>query len=137
MTAPLLEVQQLQTVFHTEEGAWPAVSDIDITLQPGEILGLVGESGSGKSVTGFSIFGMIDSPGEVTQGRVLFKGQDLRARCRLHRQGLRTAPLPAEKREASQWCRHRQALRPRRHPARRRPGFHRRQPGAGGHHRAP
>ena len=79
MTAPLLEVQQLQTVFHTEEGAWPAVSDIDITLQPGEILGLVGESGSGKSVTGFSIFGMIDSPGEVTQGRVLFKGQDLRA----------------------------------------------------------
>ena len=79
MTAPLLEVQQLQTVFHTEEGAWPAVSDIDITLQPGEMLGLVGESGSGKSVTGFSIFGMIDSPGEVTQGRVLFKGQDLRA----------------------------------------------------------
>ncbi len=78
MTTPLLEVKQLQTVFHTEEGAWPAVSDIDITLQPGEILGLVGESGSGKSVTGFSIFGMIDVPGEVTQGKVLFKGQDLR-----------------------------------------------------------
>ena len=79
MTTPLLEVQNLQTVFHTEEGAWPAVSDIHISLQPGEILGLVGESGSGKSVTGFSIFGMIDAPGEVTQGQVLFKGQDLRA----------------------------------------------------------
>ena len=78
MTAPLLEVKQLQTVFHTEAGAWPAVSDIHITLQPGEILGLVGESGSGKSVTGFSIFGMIDAPGEITQGEVLFKGQDLR-----------------------------------------------------------
>ena len=78
MTAPLLQVQQLQTVFHTEEGAWPAVSDIDLTLQPGEIVGLVGESGSGKSVTGFSIFGMIDPPGEITQGKVLFKGQDLR-----------------------------------------------------------
>ena len=80
MTTPLLEVKNLQTVFHTEEGAWPAVSDIHISLQPGEILGLVGESGSGKSVTGFSIFGMIDAPGEVTQGQVLFKGQDLRAR---------------------------------------------------------
>ena len=79
MTTPLLEVINLQTVFHTEEGAWPAVSDIHISLQPGEILGLVGESGSGKSVTGFSIFGMIDAPGEVTQGQVLFKGQDLRA----------------------------------------------------------
>ena len=78
MTSPLLEVKNLQTVFHTEEGAWPAVSDIQISLQPGEILGLVGESGSGKSVTGFSIFGMIDAPGEVTQGEVLFKGQDLR-----------------------------------------------------------
>ena len=78
MTTPLLEVNQLQTVFHTEEGAWPAISDIHISLQPGEVLGLVGESGSGKSVTGFSIFGMIDAPGEVTQGQVLFKGQDLR-----------------------------------------------------------
>ncbi|MEG1200607.1 MAG: ABC transporter ATP-binding protein [Comamonas sp.] len=78
MSTPLLEVNNLQTVFHTEEGAWPAVSDIHINLQPGEILGLVGESGSGKSVTGFSIFGMIDAPGEVTQGQVLFKGQDLR-----------------------------------------------------------
>ena len=78
MTTPLLEVKNLQTVFHTEEGAWPAVSDIQISLQPGEILGLVGESGSGKSVTGFSIFDMIDAPGEVTQGEVLFKGQDLR-----------------------------------------------------------
>ena len=79
MTTPLLEVHNLQTVFHTEEGAWPAVSDIHISLQPGEILGLVGESGSGKSATGFSIFGMVDAPGEVTQGQVLFKGQDLRA----------------------------------------------------------
>ena len=75
---PLLEVRQLNTVFHTAEGAWPAVSEVDIALQPGEILGLVGESGSGKSVTGFSIFGMIDAPGEVVSGQVLFKGQDLR-----------------------------------------------------------
>ena len=41
-------------------------------------MGLVGESGSGKSVTGFSIFGLIDPPGEVIAGEVLFKGQNLR-----------------------------------------------------------
>ena len=75
---PLLAVRGLHTVFHTEEGAWPAVSGVDLTIQPGEIVGLVGESGSGKSVTGFSIFGLIDPPGEVIAGEVLFKGQNLR-----------------------------------------------------------
>ena len=78
MTTPLLEVRGLHTVFHTEAGAWPAVSGVDLSIQPGEIVGLVGESGSGKSVTGFSIFGLIDPPGEVIAGEVLFKGQDLR-----------------------------------------------------------
>ena len=78
MTTPLLEVRGLHTVFHTEVGAWPAVSGVDLSIQPGEIVGLVGESGSGKSVTGFSIFGLIDPPGEVIAGEVLFKGQDLR-----------------------------------------------------------
>ena len=78
-TTPLLEVRGLHTVFHTEEGAWPAVSGVDLSIQPGEIVGLVGESGSGKSVTGFSIFGLIDPPGEVIAGEVLFKGQNLRS----------------------------------------------------------
>jgi peptide/nickel transport system ATP-binding protein len=78
-TTPLLEVRGLHTVFHTEEGAWPAVSGVDLSIQPGEIVGLVGESGSGKSVTGFSIFGLIDPPGEVVAGEVLFKGQNLRS----------------------------------------------------------
>ena len=77
-TQPLLAVRGLHTVFHTAEGAWPAVSGFDLTIQPGEIVGLVGESGSGKSVTGFSIFGLIDPPGEVVAGEVLFKGQNLR-----------------------------------------------------------
>ncbi len=78
MTTPLLEVRGLHTVFHTEEGAWPAVSGVDLTIQPGEILGLVGESGSGKSVTGFSIFGLIDPPGEVIGGDIVFQGRQLR-----------------------------------------------------------
>ncbi|NMM90287.1 methionine ABC transporter ATP-binding protein [Rhodococcus sp. SRB_17] len=77
-TQPLLAVRGLHTVFHTEEGAWPAVSGVDLSIQPGEIVGLVGESGSGKSVTGYSIFGLIDPPGEVIAGEVLFKGENLR-----------------------------------------------------------
>jgi len=78
MSEIILEVRGLRTAFHTEAGAWPAVDGVDLTVRRGEILGLVGESGSGKSVTGFSILGLIDPPGEVVSGTVLFKGQDLR-----------------------------------------------------------
>ena len=74
----LLDVRGLRTAFHTEDGAWPAVDGVDFTLRRGEILGLVGESGSGKSVTGFSLLGLIDQPGEVIEGTVMFDGSDLR-----------------------------------------------------------
>ncbi|NIX77311.1 ABC transporter ATP-binding protein [Microvirga terricola] len=79
MTLPLLEVRGLKTVFHDLAGAWPAVDGVDLLVHPGEILGLVGESGSGKSVTGFSLVQLIDPPGEVVSGDVLFKGEDLRS----------------------------------------------------------
>jgi peptide/nickel transport system ATP-binding protein len=50
---------------------------VSFALGRGQVLGLVGESGSGKSVTGFSIMGLIDAPGRIDGGQVLFKGQDL------------------------------------------------------------
>jgi peptide/nickel transport system ATP-binding protein len=78
MTAPLLEVRGLRTVFHALDGAWPAVDGVDLTVRRGEVLGLVGESGSGKSVTGFSLVRLIDPPGEIVAGDVLFNGEDLR-----------------------------------------------------------
>ncbi|HLR30299.1 MAG TPA: ABC transporter ATP-binding protein, partial [Paenalcaligenes sp.] len=74
----LLSVRGLQTVFHTEEGAWPAIDSVDLTVHQGEIVGLVGESGSGKSVTGFSLLSLIDPPGEVSAGQVIFDGINLR-----------------------------------------------------------
>jgi peptide/nickel transport system ATP-binding protein len=50
---------------------------VTFAIDKGEILGLVGESGSGKSITGFSILGLIEPPGHVAGGRILFQGQDL------------------------------------------------------------
>ncbi|MDO5656710.1 MAG: ABC transporter ATP-binding protein [Paracoccus sp. (in: a-proteobacteria)] len=73
----VLEVKNLQTHFFTQSGTVRAVDGVDFTVDRGEVLGLVGESGSGKSVTGFSILRLVDAPGRVVGGQVLFKGQDL------------------------------------------------------------
>ncbi|CAO3436359.1 ABC transporter ATP-binding protein [Azospirillum argentinense] len=77
MTEPLLRVDGLKTHFLTRAGTVKAVDGVDLRLDRGEILGLVGESGSGKSVTGQSILGLVDPPGRVVGGRVLFQGEDL------------------------------------------------------------
>ncbi|HCT08152.1 MAG TPA: methionine ABC transporter ATP-binding protein, partial [Pseudomonas sp.] len=63
-----------------------AVQDVNLTLHAGQVTCLVGESGSGKSVTGFSLLGLIDPPGEVVEGEVKFKGKDLR---KLDEEGMR------------------------------------------------
>jgi len=75
--APTLSVRNLETHFFTREGVAKAVDNVSFDVDKGEIMGLVGESGSGKSVTGFSILGLVDPPGEVVGGQVLFNGDDL------------------------------------------------------------
>ncbi|MEH6405169.1 MAG: ABC transporter ATP-binding protein [Sneathiella sp.] len=77
VSSPTLQVENLQTQFFTKAGVATAVDDVSFTVNRGEILGLVGESGSGKTVTGFSILGLVDQPGKVTGGKILFKGDDL------------------------------------------------------------
>jgi peptide/nickel transport system ATP-binding protein len=77
MNRPLLEVRNLSTVFETRAGTLPAVRDVSFDVGEGEIVGLVGESGSGKSVTGFSLLGLIDPPGRITQGSVKLNGREL------------------------------------------------------------
>ncbi|CAB5515874.1 ABC transporter ATP-binding protein [Achromobacter anxifer] len=74
---PTLSVRNLRTWFHTRAGVVRAVDDVSFDVHPGEILGLVGESGSGKSITGFSVLGLIDPPGRIDGGQILFKGRDL------------------------------------------------------------
>ncbi len=77
MTKALLQVRDLRTYFETRAGTIKAVDGISFTLERGEILGLVGESGSGKSVTGFSLIGLVDQPGRIAGGSVVFQGQEL------------------------------------------------------------
>ena len=79
MSAPVLSVEGLKTHFFTRAGAVKAVDGVDLEIRQGEILGLVGESGSGKSITGFSIMGLVDAPGQVVDGSIKFKGIDLLA----------------------------------------------------------
>lgn len=74
----ILEVNNLQTSFHTHLGEVQAVRNNSFTMEEGEILGIVGESGSGKSVTALSIIGLIDEPGEIKEGSsVKFDGREL------------------------------------------------------------
>ncbi|MGI6783390.1 MAG: ABC transporter ATP-binding protein [Aminivibrio sp.] len=73
----LLEVKNLHTIFELFRGTIKAVDGVDFTLKEGEILGIVGESGGGKSVTGFSLLGLIDPPGRVSAGEVIFRGENL------------------------------------------------------------
>jgi peptide/nickel transport system ATP-binding protein len=75
--ATVLTVENLHTRFGDGPGAVRAVDGVSFSVDRGEILGLVGESGSGKSITGFSILGLVDPPGRIVAGKVLFQGSDL------------------------------------------------------------
>jgi peptide/nickel transport system ATP-binding protein len=84
---PLLRVERLTTVFDLagaggrRSTAVPvaAVDQVGFEINAGETLGLVGESGSGKSVTALSIMRLVQPPGRIAGGRILFKGRDLLA----------------------------------------------------------
>ncbi len=73
---PVLEISNLRTHFHTEDGVVKAVDGVNFSVDAGEIVGLVGESGCGKTVTSLSIIGLVSAPGKV-EGKINFKGQDL------------------------------------------------------------
>jgi peptide/nickel transport system ATP-binding protein len=75
--APTLEVRNLRTHFFTRAGVVKAVDDVSFSVGRGKVLGLVGESGSGKTVTGFSILGLVDEPGRIVGGEILFHGMNL------------------------------------------------------------
>ena len=73
----LLTVSNLYTSFFSDKGEIRAVEDVSFSIEPGQTLALVGESGCGKSVTALSIMQLLDYPGKVVGGKVVFKGRDL------------------------------------------------------------
>ena len=77
MSRRLLSVRNLKTSFFTHVGEVQAVRGIDFDVNQGQVLGIVGESGSGKSVTSLSIMGLLQHPGRVVDGEILFQGEDI------------------------------------------------------------
>ena len=74
---PLLQIDDLRTVFRGQNGDVPAVDGVSLSVAKGRTLGIVGESGCGKSMLSLSVMRLVPPPGRVAQGRVLFEGQDL------------------------------------------------------------
>jgi peptide/nickel transport system ATP-binding protein len=73
----LLRVNNLVTQFKTESGVVKAVNGVSYYIDEQEIVGLVGESGCGKSVSQLSVMQLINAPGKITGGEVIFEGQNL------------------------------------------------------------
>ena len=68
----ILKVKNLKTYFFIKGKELPAVDGVTFNLGPKEILAVIGESGSGKSMLSLSILNLIDKPGKITQGEILF-----------------------------------------------------------------
>ena len=73
----ILSVRNLHTSFTTDSGEVQAVNGVSFNLAKGKILGIVGESGSGKSVTAYSIMQILDENGHVSEGEILYNGENV------------------------------------------------------------
>lgn len=77
MSENILEVKNLHTSFFTDSGEVKAVNGVSFNVSPGKVLGIVGESGSGKSVTAYSVMQILADTGRVTEGEILYRGEDV------------------------------------------------------------
>ena len=74
----ILEIKELEVCFPSFQGKTCAVKDFEIKLKKGEVLGIVGESGAGKSTVGNAIIDLIEPPGIITKGKIIFDGVDIK-----------------------------------------------------------
>lgn len=74
---PLLEMKGVKIAFSSSTGIVEAVRGVDMTIYPGQSVAIVGESGSGKSTTAMSILGLLPGNGKVTEGQIIFDGEDI------------------------------------------------------------
>ena len=77
MSEKLLEIKDLHTFFYTDAGVVKAVNGVSFQVNKGQTIGIVGESGCGKSVMSLSIMRLIQEPGKIVEGQVIFNGQVL------------------------------------------------------------
>ena len=73
MRGNLLDISKLKVVFYTYRGVIKALNGVELWMNKGERLGIVGETGCGKSVTALSIMGLIEQPGEIVEGNIIFE----------------------------------------------------------------
>ena len=71
---PLLSVRNLKTYFGLDEGTVKAVDGVSFDVNPGQVVGIVGESGCGKSVTIKSVLRIVEQPGRIVEGQILWRG---------------------------------------------------------------
>jgi len=79
MTTPVLECRNVSISYYTRAGEVPAVYDFNLTVNPGEAVGIVGESGCGKSTVALAIMQYMGKNGAVTGGEIRFMGRDMRS----------------------------------------------------------
>jgi len=77
MSHPLLHIHQISIGFQTDNGFRETLQQVDFQLYKNEILGIVGESGSGKSLTSLAVLGLLPSSAKITEGEILYNGDDL------------------------------------------------------------
>ena len=70
----LLEINNLSVDFPSRRGQVSAVNKVSLAVAKGEVLGLVGESGAGKSTIGNSVINLLEPPGHISGGEIIFDG---------------------------------------------------------------
>ena len=75
--APLLEIKDLHTEIRLRRSTVHAIDGVNLTVDPGECLGIVGESGSGKTMTALSVMRLLPNGGHITGGSITLDGQDI------------------------------------------------------------
>jgi oligopeptide/dipeptide ABC transporter ATP-binding protein len=77
VSEPLLEIRDLNVVYHADHGPLPALRDVHLDLAEGEIVGIVGESGCGKSTLSMTILRLLPHNGDIAGGSMRYRGRDI------------------------------------------------------------